>query len=165
LPLYKAIRTVSLFFPHIARLLRHRMSPYSYDRATIGLSDIRDMLYSLKPRGVCTTWPCCSAIPGLSVGQTNRRSALFGKGSYMAPEQAAGEHAKTGASPLGVIWELTGRVAPSFRSDEVNSKTYFSRQSRRVTDKAHHGLLMNRNDHALGAGLSVSRAPPASAAT
>src|SRR5207245_6168133 len=54
---------------------------YSYDRATIGLLDIRDMLYSLKPREVCTTWPCCSAIPGVSVGQTNGRSALFGKGS------------------------------------------------------------------------------------
>src|SRR5436190_5092494 len=67
--------------------------------------------------------------------------------------------------PLGVIWELTGRVAPSFRSDEVDSKMCFSRQSRRVTDKAHHGLLVNRNDHAWAAGLSVSRAPPASAAT
>ena len=43
------------FFPHIVRLLRHRMSPYSYDRATIGLLDIRDMLYSLKPRGACAT--------------------------------------------------------------------------------------------------------------
>ena len=80
LPLYKATRTVSLFFPHIARLLRHRMSPYSYHRATIGLLDIRDMLYFLKLRGVCKTWPRCSAIPGVSVGQTNGRSALFGKG-------------------------------------------------------------------------------------
>jgi hypothetical protein len=80
LPLCKATRTVSLFFPHIARLLRHRMSPYSYHRATIGLLDIRDMLYFLKLRGVCTTWPRCSAIPGVSVGQTNGRSALFGKG-------------------------------------------------------------------------------------
>jgi hypothetical protein len=77
LPLYRATRTVFLFFPHIVRILRHRMSPYSYDRATIGLLDIRDMLYSLKPRGVCTTWPCCSAIPGVSVGQTNGRSALY----------------------------------------------------------------------------------------
>ena len=32
-------------------------------------------------------------------------------------------------------------------------------------DKAHHGLLMNRNDHAWAADLCVSRAPPASAAT
>ena len=53
----------------------------------------------------------------------------------------------TGASPSGVIWGLTGRLAPSFRSDEVDSKTCFSRPSRRVTDKAHHGLLVNRNDH------------------
>src|SRR4029077_7366310 len=37
--------------------------------------------------------------------------------------------------------------------------------SRRVTDKAHHSLLVNWNDHAWAAGLYVSRAPPASAAT
>ena len=66
---------------------------------------------------------------------------------------------------LGVTWELTRRVAPSLRSDEVDSKMCFPRQSRRVTDKAHHGLLLNRNDHAWAAGLSVSRAPLASAAT
>ena len=48
---------------------------------------------------------------------------------------------------------------------KVDSKMCFLRQSRRVTDKAHHGLLVNRNDHAWAAGLSVSRAPPASAAT
>ena len=65
----------------------------------------------------------------------------------------------------GFIWELTRRLAPSFRSDEVDSKMCFSCQSRRVTDKAHDGLLVNRNDHAWAAGLSVSRAPLASAAT
>ena len=31
-------------FPSHRRLLRRRMSPYSYHRATIGLLDIRDML-------------------------------------------------------------------------------------------------------------------------
>ena len=35
---------------------------------------------------------------------------------------------------------------------------------RRVTDKAHHSLLVNLNDHAWAAGLCVSGAPPASAA-
>ena len=60
---------------------------------------------------------------------------------------------------------VTGRVAPSFRNDEVDSKTCFSRRSRRVTDKAHHSLLVNRNDHAWAAGLRALGAPLASAAT
>src|SRR5439155_10097562 len=66
LPDYQATRRVSLLFPHLVRLLRRRMRPYPYHRATIGLLDIIDMLYSLKRCGVCTTWPCCSAIPGVS---------------------------------------------------------------------------------------------------
>ena len=67
-------------FPSHRPVTSTQVSPYSYHRATIGLLDIRDMLYFLKLRGVCTTWPRCSAIPGVSVGQTNGRSALFGKG-------------------------------------------------------------------------------------
>ena len=43
-----------------------RRVPVLTTRATIGLSAIRDTLHSLKPRGACTTWPCCYAIPGVS---------------------------------------------------------------------------------------------------
>ena len=61
------------------------MSPYSYDRATIGLLDIIDMLYSLKPRGVCTTWRLLLRNPGREfhvcelVGQVIGRPLVFGK--------------------------------------------------------------------------------------
>ena len=61
-----------------------------------------------------------------------------------------------------------GRAASSeFSEDEsrYHRKTCFSRPSRRVTDKAHHGLFVNWNDDAWAAGLCVSRAPLASAAT
>jgi hypothetical protein len=66
------------------------------------------------------------------------------------------------------LFELTGRVAPSeFSEDEsrYHRKTCFSLHSQRVTDESHHSLLVNRNDHAWAAGLCVSGAPRASAAT
>ena len=64
--LYKAARTLSLFSSRIVRLFRHTKSPYSYDRATIGLSGIGVTLHSSKPRAACTALPCCYAIPGVS---------------------------------------------------------------------------------------------------
>ena len=48
---------------------------------------------------------------------------------------------------------------------KVDTQTCFSLHSQTATDKAHHSLLVNRNDHAWAAGLCVSGAPPASAAT
>jgi len=48
---------------------------------------------------------------------------------------------------------------------KVDTQTCFSLHSKTATDKAHHSLLVNRNDHAWAAGLCVSGAPPASAAT
>ena len=52
--LSKAARTLSLFSSRIVRLFRHTKSPYSYDRATIGLSAIRDTSHSLKPLAAST---------------------------------------------------------------------------------------------------------------
>src|SRR5205809_4366095 len=110
--LYKATRTVSLFFPHIARLLRHRMSPYSYDRATIGLSDIRDMLYSLKPRGVCTTWPYCSAMPGVSSTSANWSGKLSEGPWYLEKAGAPLMPGRADSCPM-LVRSWTRRLRPN----------------------------------------------------
>jgi len=124
LPLYRATGTVFLFFPHIVRILRHRMSPYSYDRATIGLLDIRDMLYSLKPRGVCTTWPCCSAIPGVSVGQTNGRSALYLARAGTASRSARVRRLRR-AHGTSILQERRSQRALSSTSAQAGSRSPF----------------------------------------
>src|SRR5437773_7752814 len=83
LPLYKATRTVSLFFPHIVRLLRHRMSPYSYHRATIGYQ--RHVVFLKSTRGLHDL-ALLLRNPGREfhvcelAGQVIGRPLVFGKG-------------------------------------------------------------------------------------
>ena len=64
---------------------------------------------------------------------------------------------------LGTDWAT--RAERVFDRTKFDTKARFSLHAQTIIDKAHHSLLVNRNDHAWAAALCVSGAPLASAAT